>query len=189
MRSGPCLRSQVVRLDRTGQLDGHFDLFQVGAAIRARTQMRLETATVTTRQGAFEVVGDQLDGLLAYQVSGQEPHGQPSEPRAEDRTIRDRPRWSITRWLASLMESISHMSLLDTQSLRRLGNYDPVLPTGSYLGPPGKSARAAAPDVDRLDPVPTGEAQAHPRGERSGTNGGIAWKPCSRLGRVHRCER
>ena len=55
-----------------------FDLLQVGAAIRARTQMRLETAPVTTPQGTFEVVGDQLDGLLAYQGSGQEPHGQPS---------------------------------------------------------------------------------------------------------------
>jgi hypothetical protein len=74
---GPCLWSQVVRLDRTGPLDGRSDLFQVGAAIRTRTQMRLEAAPVTTSQGPFEVVGNQLDGLLAHQVSWQDPHGQP----------------------------------------------------------------------------------------------------------------
>ena len=45
---GSCLWSQVLRLDRTGKLNGHSDLFQVGAAIRARAKMGLELALVTT---------------------------------------------------------------------------------------------------------------------------------------------
>jgi hypothetical protein len=72
-----CLWSQVVRLYRTGKLDGARDLFQIGAAIRARIQMGLEPTPVMTLQRALEVVGDQLEGALPYQIPGQEPHGEP----------------------------------------------------------------------------------------------------------------
>jgi hypothetical protein len=39
---GSCLGSQVLRLHRTGKPDGRPDVLQVGAAIRAPTQMGLE---------------------------------------------------------------------------------------------------------------------------------------------------
>jgi hypothetical protein len=77
--------------------------------------MRLEAASVTTPQGPLEVVGDQLDGLLAHQVSGQDPHGQPLwTTRSGNEGIFDRRRWSRTRWFGWLMEGISHLSLLDS---------------------------------------------------------------------------
>jgi hypothetical protein len=82
--------------------------------IRARTQMRLEAAGHDAPQGPFEVVGDQLDGLLAHQVSGKIRTVNPSETtRSRNERVFDRPQWSRTGWFASLMEGISHLSLLD----------------------------------------------------------------------------
>src|SRR5438309_9591855 len=70
----PGLRLQTVRLDPPGELDGLLDLREIGAAVRADSEMGLEAAPLPPRQPAFEVVGDELDRLLAGEVARRQPH-------------------------------------------------------------------------------------------------------------------
>lgn len=62
-------RSELFRFYCPSDLDSSPHLFQVGRTVWARSKVCFESASISTRQGAFEVVGDELDGLLAHNVS------------------------------------------------------------------------------------------------------------------------
>ena len=89
-----CLWSQVLGLDHAGELNGHLDLLQVSSTVGTRAQMGLEAASVTTGESAFEIVGDELDRLLAHDVfSANNSIDQPFSIRASRTSRRlDRPR-------------------------------------------------------------------------------------------------
>jgi hypothetical protein len=60
-----CARCQVIGPDGPGQRDDRAHLGQVLGAVRAARQVRFEAAALRPGQNAFEVIGDQLDSLLA----------------------------------------------------------------------------------------------------------------------------
>ena len=63
------MRSQVIGRDAPGQGYHGAHLGQVLGAVRAASQVRFEAAALRTGQGALEIRGDQLDGLLAGQAA------------------------------------------------------------------------------------------------------------------------
>ena len=69
MKSSAHLRGQVLGGERAGEADRLAHLGQVLGAVRAAGQVRLEPAPVGRGQRALQVVGDQLDGLLADEVA------------------------------------------------------------------------------------------------------------------------
>ncbi len=71
MNSSCMLRSQVSGLQAPGEPDGLAHLGQVLGAVRAAGQMGLEPAPGPAGQRAFQVAGDQLDGLLADEITPQ----------------------------------------------------------------------------------------------------------------------
>src|ERR1035438_1892720 len=79
------LRRQVLALDASGQADGGAHLLEVLAAVLAGGEMRLEAPTLRSRQHALQIVGDQLDHLLADEplLVPEHPHTTPnSDSRA-----------------------------------------------------------------------------------------------------------
>lgn len=66
----PGKRVEVVCPDLTGEKDGRLDLLEVLPAVRALSEMLLETAVVGDWERAIEVRGDQPDRLLTGQVTG-----------------------------------------------------------------------------------------------------------------------
>ena len=117
-------------------------------------------------QRPFEVVGDQLDHLLAHQVvtASQQDHHRPlvgSSDSSADRS-RLRPRWSSTRWLPSVMPE--HVAdVLAGQSLDVPEDHDLPLAGGSsprasprVLDQVAATRRSSASDSQAL----TGSAQA-----------------------------
>ena len=68
MRS--CLASAVSSSTSTApaKRNGRPDLLQIGRTVRTATKVRLEPAAISAREGSFEVVSDQLYGLLTHQV-------------------------------------------------------------------------------------------------------------------------
>ena len=69
---GTELRREIVRRDRPRNLDRRAHLLQVVRAVRAAGEMRLERRPQGRVHGAFEIVGDDLDDLLAREVSGRQ---------------------------------------------------------------------------------------------------------------------
>ena len=65
------LRAQVLGFQPAGEPDGLPHLGQVLGAVRAAGQMALEAAPARPGQRTFQVIGDQLDGLLAGEVTAR----------------------------------------------------------------------------------------------------------------------
>src|SRR5207237_3994284 len=65
------------RLDAPEGLQRDAQMREVAVAVPAGGQMGLEAGTILGRQGSFEVVGDELDGLPADDVPATkaQPHG------------------------------------------------------------------------------------------------------------------
>src|ERR1700726_2083209 len=61
-------RSEVIGRDAPGQRDDCAYLGEVFGAVKAAYEVRFEPAALRRRQGAFEVVSDKLDRLLAGYV-------------------------------------------------------------------------------------------------------------------------
>jgi hypothetical protein len=62
------LGGQLLRLDGASERNGCPDLLQICRTIRTTTKVSLEPTAISAREGSFEVVSDQFDGLLTHQV-------------------------------------------------------------------------------------------------------------------------
>ena len=96
------------------------DLLEVRTAIRAVAEVVLESTSLPPRKGSVEVCGHEFDGLLTHEVLAQQCHRHvpPNRQSRADR-IRVLPRWSNTRWFASVIERSAQTSLLDSPSTSR----------------------------------------------------------------------
>src|SRR6185369_13390544 len=114
------LRGQVPGLDPAGQADRLAHLGQVLGAVRAAGQVRLEPAAGPRAQIVFEVVGDQLDGLLADEITtAQQLHRTSLSSFSISCLSRLRPRCSRTRWFPSVRASTAQTSSLLIPSTSR----------------------------------------------------------------------
>ena len=119
MRSARAVGSRVSsRRGRSG--DGLSNLLQVRGAVRTAGQMTLEAPARPPGEPILEVLRDQLDGLLANQITRKETHVT-ALPRPASIVARmvARARCSKTRWLASVIDNTSHASLLVSPSTSR----------------------------------------------------------------------
>src|SRR5712691_2063977 len=116
----PHLRGEVLGRQLAGQLDGLAHLRQVLGTVRAGGQVGLEAAPGRAAQRALQVVGDQLDGLLADEVTvTQEPHRTSRCSSSNSCLSRLRPRCSRTRWFPSVRASTAQTSSLLIPSMSR----------------------------------------------------------------------
>src|SRR5690348_4064061 len=118
----PHLGGQVLGCELAGQLDGLAHLRQVLGAVRAAGQVGLEPAPGGAAQRALQVVGDQLDSLLADEVTVQErkdSHRTSRNSSSNSCLSRLRPRCSRTRWFPSVRDSTVQTSSLLMPSTSR----------------------------------------------------------------------
>src|SRR6516162_8178467 len=184
------LRGQVFRGYPAGEADGLPHLGEVLGAERAASQVPFEAAARRTPERSLDVVGDQLDHLLANQITTEsELHRDPLEPSSVSRAWRSlpRPRCSSTRWLASLIASTSQTSALLIPSTSRkstTSRWRPGRPSIAALSsPPSFSAsiRSSASSIQcsgGADHAPSGlKGDASTTGPASATG----MVRCSRL--------
>src|SRR5207344_723338 len=91
------LRREILCRDRPSDPDRRAHLLQ---AVRAAGQMRVERHPQRRVHGALEIIGDDLDDLLARKVSGRCAHAFSRYCSNAARTFA-RARWSSTRWFVS----------------------------------------------------------------------------------------
>src|SRR5215510_10666224 len=114
-------RGEVLGRQPAGQPDGLPDLGQILGAVRAASQVLLESPPLPPRQRPFQVRSHQLNHFLADQITTErEPHrdSPPSSVSSRCRSL-PRPRCSSTRWLASLIASTAQTSALLSPSTSR----------------------------------------------------------------------
>src|SRR6516165_818709 len=114
-------RGEVLGRHPAGQLDCLPDLGQVLGAVRAASQVLLESPPLPPGQRPFQVRSHQLNHFLADKITTErEPHRNPP-PSSVSSSCRSlpRPRCSSTRWLASLIASTAQTSSLLSPSTSR----------------------------------------------------------------------
>src|ERR1700689_5325201 len=100
--------------------DGDPHLLQIVRAVRTPSEVSIESTAIGSGEGTLEVLGDQLDYLLADEIipTTQEHRHLPRSSRSDSRAPRNLllPRCSRTRWLTSVSPSRSHTSTPESPS-------------------------------------------------------------------------